>query len=173
MSDMSELCRPRVQGRRSGSAAYAWPSTLGRVNLAAKPFAFAMSSAGEALVENLYDATTPRVDQHRVSVDDRVAISGSVILWRHVVVDNAAFRQKGADPKFSAVCIRGSCFAAHIFPKTRPIIHAQNTTDRARCGADRPADKASNRSGRSIAGIRTFFRATNCPLRMRCDRQRK
>ena len=49
----------------------------------------------QALVDDLNDGVRSRIDENRLIVDDRVAISADAIFGRHVVIDDAVPRQMG------------------------------------------------------------------------------
>jgi hypothetical protein len=64
-------------------------------------------------------------------------------------------------------------FAYDVFAKSRPLLDSEDAADGPGCGADCPTNDRPERSGRSAARGRTFFRPAYGSLSVRSKRQRR
>ena len=121
----------------------------------------------QALVDDLNDGVGSRIDENRLIVDDRVAISADAVFGRHVVIDDAVRRQDGAGLHRFAVPIGRMMFADDVIVKARTLIDAEQTVD----AVGHPANDAANRTGGGVSLIRAIGRAADNALRLSADRR--
>lgn len=117
-----------------------------------------------------------RVNQHRVSVDNRVSVrSGTRIFRRHVIVCHACIGEHGTNSKFVAIFVRRIMTLDNIAVEPRTIIDTQHTVHTAYHAADNAANDRSH--GTSIvltdtsAMISALWYALSVRSGRHCERQ--
>ena len=84
------------------------------------------------LIDNLDDNVSARVNQHRVSVDNRISVLARTrIFRRHVIICYTAFWEHCTDAKFIAIFVRRVMTFNNITVEPRTIIDTQYAVDAA------------------------------------------
>jgi hypothetical protein len=78
------------------------------------------------LLDNLNDTACSRFDQDRATIDYRVAILTDAILWRHIVICNALFRENRSNSQIFAILVRGAPLFDDIGMKARTLIDTKD-----------------------------------------------
>jgi hypothetical protein len=103
---------------------------------------------------------SPRVNQHRVSVDDRVAVlSGTRIFGWYFIVCHACIREHGTDTKFVAILVRRVMTLDDVAVKPRPIVDTQYAVHTAYDAANDTADNRSHGTGVVLTDARAVSSA--------------
>ena len=123
------------------------------------------------LINNLDDCVRPRVNEHRVAVDDRVSVlPGPRIFRRHFVISHAAIREHGTDTKFIAIFVRGVMTLGDIAVEPGTIIDTQYAVHAADDAADDAANNRSDGTGIVLTDAGAMSRAIRYALSIRSGR---
>jgi hypothetical protein len=102
--------------------------------------------------------------QDRSIVNNCVAITGNMVLLRHIVVADAAFRKYGTDANLFLMPIRGSLFSNHVLAKARSVIHSEDAADRSGHRSDCSAHDSTRRPCRTTTCLCALLGTTDCAL---------
>jgi hypothetical protein len=127
------------------------------------------------LIDNLNDCVGARINQHRMSIDDGVAVlSGTRIFRRHFIICHACLREHRTNTKLLAILVRRVMTFGNIAVEPGPIIDTQYTVDAAYDATDDATNNRSHGAGIVLtdasAMIRTFWYALSVCSGRHCER---
>ena len=152
---MSRYRRLKIEGGffsrlRSPTAAvtrtdYPKVSTREGVGTAALAAAPTLANRRCLLINDLNNCVSPRVNQHRVSVDYRVPVlSGTRIFGRYFVIRHASIREHGANANFTGIFVGRVMAIGNIAMKPGTIVDTQYTVHAAYDAANDAANNGSD-----------------------------
>jgi hypothetical protein len=121
-------------------------------------------SAQSRLIDDLDDATRPRINQHGLVIHNRISVVGRTVLVWNIIVGNARIRQNYADLNRLSIMKRRMVLLDHIVLEARTLIDAEYTGYTARDRPNGPSHYGANGPRRSITLARALFHTSNDTL---------
>ena len=115
-------------------------------------------------LDDLNDAASAGVDEHRSIIDHGVAILANSVFLGNFVVSHACFRKLSAYPYIAMIAVRRTVLFNYITAETRALIYTQNACDAANDASNRAADNSADRTCRALAFAGTSFNASRHTL---------
>src|SRR4029079_2819408 len=125
------------------------------------------------LLDDFDDPARARLDQHRSTVHDRIAIITHAVFRRHVVIGDAGFGKHRAYPQVVSVNIGRMALLDDVGAKAGTLVDPENTGHATDDTAHSASDNGANGTSGSVTIARALLHAARNALRLDRNRNSK